>query len=149
MFRDYLIFNVAFLRGVTPCSLVDKSVRPPPTQLHGVTIHRTVNFSLPAVRTSKSQSVRTCCGVKVHSNCYNNRSIDRLSRGSPWFFFQIGNLCGHQDADVTATAHVLYTSVRTTCGRVLLFALQSLIVSACWQDLIALFNHHVWIFPVV
>ena len=75
-----------------------------------------------------------------------DRSIDRLCRGSPWFFFQIGNLCGRQDADVTATAHVLYTSVRTRRGRVLLFALQSLIVSACWQDLIALFNHYVWIF---
>lgn len=96
----------------------------------------------------KSHFVRTCCGVRFHSNCYN-RSIDQLSRGSPWFFFQIGNLCGRQDADVTATAHVLYTSVRTRRGRVLLFALQSLIVSACWQDLIALFSPYVWIFPVV
>ena len=32
------------------------------------------------------------------------------------FFFQIGNLCGRQDADVIAPAHVLYTSVRTRLG---------------------------------
>jgi len=95
-----------------------------------------------------SHFARTYCGVKFHSNSYN-RSIDRFSRGSPWFFFQIGNLRGRQDAYVTATAHVLYTFVRTRRGRVLLFALQSLIVSACWQDLFALFSHYIWIFSVV